>query len=83
MADNESGGGGSGWLGFLAGIIVVALIGFAIYAYTGNQQPQRTAQVDLNVPDVNINPPDVHLPAPPPAPTVPPQAQPAQPTSNP
>ena len=83
MADNESGGGGSGWLGFLAGIIVVALIGFAIYAYTDNQQPQRTAQVDLNGPDVNINPPDVHLPAPPPAPTVPSQAQPAQPTSNP
>ena len=77
MADSQSGDGGSGWLGFLAGIIVVALIGFAIYAYTGNQLPQRTAQVELNVPDVNINPPDVHLPSPPPAPAVPPQAQPA------
>ena len=73
MANSES-SGSSGWLGFLAGIIVVALIGFAIYAYTGNQQ-ERTAQLELSVPDVKINPPDVHLPAPPPAPTMPPRAQ--------
>jgi len=76
MADSES-AGGSGWLGFLAGVIVVALIGFAIFAYTGSQT-QRTAQLELNMPNVKINPPDVHLPAPPPAPTVPPRAQPAQ-----
>jgi hypothetical protein len=73
MADNE-GGGGSGWLGFLAGIIVVALIGVAIYAYAGAGHPQQQAQLELNVPNVKINPPDVHLPSPPPAPAVPPAA---------
>lgn len=81
MANSES-GGGSGWLGFLAGIIVVALIGFAIYAYTGNQ-PQRTAQLDVNMPNVKINPPDINLPSPPPNPAPPqapaPQQAPAQP----
>ncbi|MFT3727761.1 MAG: hypothetical protein QM759_08055 [Terricaulis sp.] len=71
MADSE-GSGSSGWLGFLAGIIVVALIGFAIYAYTGNQT-QRTAQLDVNIPNVKINPPDVHLP-PAPQPVQPPHA---------
>jgi hypothetical protein len=78
MADSES-SNGSGWLGFLAGIIVVALIGFAIYAYTG-AQPQRTAQIDL--PNVEIKAPDVHLPSPPPSPAVPPQAQPAPPAQT-
>ena len=76
MADSES-SSGSGWLGFLAGVIVVALIGFAIYAFTG-AQPQRTAQIDL--PNVEIKAPDVHLS--PPSPTAPPQAQPAPPAQS-
>ena len=80
MADRESVGGASSWLGSLAGIVVVALIGFAIYAYAG-RPPQRTAQLELSVPTVKVNLPDLHLPAPPPAPTVPPQAQ-STPTST-
>ena len=74
MADNE-GGGGSGWTAFLAGIILVAIIAVGVVAYTGGfQQQQRTAQLDINMPDVKVNPPDVHLPSPPPAPQVPPAA---------
>lgn len=76
MADTESSDGSSGWLGFLAGIAVIALIGFAIFAYVGNHQ-QRTAQLDVNIPNVKIDPPDVRLPAPP-VPATPPRAQPAQ-----
>jgi hypothetical protein len=76
MADREEGGGGSGWLGFLAGIIVVALIDLAVYAYNGAHQ-QRTAQLDVNIPSVRINPPDVQLP-PAPSPTTPPRAASAQ-----
>ena len=73
MADNE-GGGGSGWVAFLAGIILVAIIAVGVVAYTGGFQPQqRTAQLDLSVPNVNVNPPDVHLP-PPPSPQTPPAA---------
>ena len=83
MADNESGGGGGSapWVAFLAGIIIVALVGLGIAAYTGNlNRRSETAQVELNVPDVNVNPPDINLPAPPPAPTTPPSAEPATPT---
>jgi hypothetical protein len=72
MADND-GGGGSGWLGFLAGALVVALIGAAIYLYAGAGRSQQQAQLELSVPNVKLNPPDVHLPSPPPAPAVPPQ----------
>lgn len=73
MADNN--GGGSGWTAFLAGIILVAIIAVGVVAYTGGFQPQqRTAQLDINMPDVKVNPPDVHLPNPPPAPQVPPAA---------
>jgi hypothetical protein len=76
MADRGAGGGGSGWLGFLAGIIVVALIGVCVYAYNGAHQ-QRTAQLDVSIASVRIDPPDLHLP-PPPSPTTPPRAAPAQ-----
>lgn len=70
MADNSS--GGSGWTAFLAGIILVAIIAVGVVAYTGGFNPQqRTAQVDVNMPDVKINPPDVHLPSPPPTPAPP------------
>ena len=47
MADNE-GGGGSGWVAFLAGIILVAIIAVGVVAYTGGFQPQqRTAQLGI------------------------------------
>jgi len=75
MADNNSGGGSAPWVAFLAGIIIVALLGFGIAAYTGNLNRQRdNAQLELNMPDIKVNPPDVNLPSPPPAPQVPPAA---------
>jgi hypothetical protein len=76
MADNEGGGGAAPWVAFLAGIIIVALVGLGIAAYTGNLQRNDTAQLELNMPDTNVNPPDIDLPQPPPAPTVPPSAEP-------
>lgn len=79
MADRE-GGSSAPWVAFLAGIIVVALVGLGIAAYTGAlNQPRETAQLELNVPDVKVNPPDVDLPDPPPAPQVPPSAVPETP----
>lgn len=78
MADNEGGGGAAPWVAFLAGIIIVALVGLGIAAYTGNLQPRNdTAQLEVNLPDVKVNPPDVDLPELPPAPQVPPSAEPA------
>lgn len=75
MADNE--GGGNGWVGFLAGIVLLAIVAVGVVAYTGGFQPRETAQLEVNVPDVKINPPDIDLPEPPPAPTMPPAAEPA------
>jgi hypothetical protein len=63
MADNE-GGGGSSWVAFLAGIILVAIIAVGVVAYNGGMQPRETAELELNVPDVNVNPPDINLPEP-------------------
>lgn len=76
MAERE-GGGSSPWVAFLAGIVLVAVIAFGVFAFSGGMQPQETAELELNVPDVNINPPDIDLPDPPPAPSVPPTAEPA------
>jgi len=70
MADRES-GGATPWFAFLAGIVFVAIVAFGIMAYTGGLQ-NRTADVELNVPE--IDPPDIDLPEPPPAPTLPPAA---------
>ena len=81
MADSEGGGGG-GWVAFLAGIILVAIIAVGIVAYNGGLQPRETAELELNVPDVNVNPPDINLPAPqvtPPAAEAPAPAEPAAP----
>lgn len=74
MAENE-GGGGTPWIAFLAGIILVAIVAIGIVAYSGgfNPQPQRTAELEFNMPDVD--PPDINLPEPPPAPTTPPRAE--------
>ncbi|MBL8544930.1 MAG: hypothetical protein JNL81_00610 [Hyphomonadaceae bacterium] len=71
MAERE-GGGGSPWVAFLAGIILVAVVAFGVVAYTGGLQQRETAQLEVNVPDVKINPPDIDLPDPP---AMPPQAE--------
>lgn len=80
MADRE--GGGSSWIAFLAGIILVAIVAVGIIAYSGGLQPRQEAELEIetpniNPPDVNIESPDVDLPSPPPAPTTPPSAEPA------
>lgn len=78
MADNEGGSGAAPWVAFLASIVIVALVGLGIAAYTGNLQPRNdTAQLEENLPDVKVNPPDVDLPELPPAPQVSPSAEPA------
>lgn len=80
MAERER-GGSAPWVAFLAGIVLVALVGLGIAAYTGNLNPQReTAQLELNMPDVKVNPPDIDLPSPPPAPQMPPAAEQPAPT---
>lgn len=77
MADRES-GGATPWLAFLAGIVFVAVVAFGIMTYTGGMQ-DRTADLEIDVPNVEVNPPDIDLPEPPPAPTMPPSAEGANP----
>jgi len=72
MADNENGGGG--WTAFLAGIILVAVIGFGVFAYTGGFAEREVAEMQVELPDVDIDTPEINLPAPPPAPQLPPTA---------
>jgi len=72
MADRD--GGSSPWLAFIAGIVLVAVVGLGIYAYSGGLQPQRTAQLEINMPNVDVPEPDIDLPEPPPAPQLPPSA---------
>lgn len=75
MADRD--GGNAGWLGFIAGIALLAVIAIGVVAYTGGfNRTQETAQIELGAPDIDINTPDFTLPEPPPAPTVPPTATP-------
>jgi hypothetical protein len=83
MAERE-GGGGSPWVAFLAGIILIAVVAFGVIAYTGGLQQRETAELELNVPDINVNPPDIDLPEPPPAPVTPPTANeaPAEPPAE-
>lgn len=79
MAERE-GGGSSPWIAFLAGIVLVAIIAFGVFAFSGGlQQPRETAELELNVPDVNVNPPDINLPEPPTNPVTPPSAEPMTP----
>lgn len=72
--------GGSGWLGFLIGglVVVVAVIAFVLWS-GGAQAPSKVADIDVEVdipaprmPDVPalppVEPPSVPSPTPPPAP---------------
>lgn len=74
MAENEGGSSGTPWIAFLAGIILVAIVAIGIVAYSGgfNPQPQRTAELEFNMPQVDR--PDIDLPEPPTTPTMPPSA---------
>lgn len=74
MADREGGGGSSPWIAFLAGIVLVAVVGFGVYAYNGGLAEREVAQMQVDMPDVKINPPEIDLPEPPPAPQLPPSA---------
>lgn len=74
MADRES-GGSTPWLAFLAGIFLVAIIGLGVFAYSGGFAPERTANLEINVPNVDLPDPDIDLPEPPPAPQMPPSAE--------
>ncbi len=74
MAERQS-GGATPWVAFLAGVILVAIVGLGIFAYSGGLSSQHTADLKINMPDVNIPPPDVDLPEPPPAPSLPPSAE--------
>ncbi|MGE0830932.1 MAG: hypothetical protein AB7O04_16485 [Hyphomonadaceae bacterium] len=67
MADSENRSGGSSWLGFIAAILLVAVVGLGIYAYTGGMERQ-TASLEIEMPDA----PDIDLPE---APVVPPTVQ--------
>jgi hypothetical protein len=64
MAERKS--GGSSWLGFIAAILLVGVIGLGIYAYTGGMERQ-SASLEIYMPDA----PDIDLPE---APVVPPTA---------
>lgn len=74
MADREGGGGSSPWIAFLAGIVLVAVIGFGVFAYTGGLNRQDVAEMQVELPDVDIDTPEINLPEPPPAPQMPPSA---------
>jgi hypothetical protein len=64
MAERDN--GGAGWTAFLAGIILVAVIGLGVFAYSGGFNRQNeVAQMDVEMPDVNVDPPEINLPEPP------------------
>lgn len=73
MADREGGGGSSPWIAFLAGIVLVAVIGFGVFAYNGGLNRQDVAEMQVELPDVDIDTPEINLPDPP-APQMPPSA---------
>lgn len=53
MADKE-GGGGSGFTGLIAGLLIAALlVGGGFYLYNGGGFGQRTAEINVNLPDVD------------------------------
>lgn len=74
MAEKE-GGGSSPWVAFLAGIVLVGVIGFGVWAYQGGMMEREVADMQIEMPDVEINPPEIDLPEPPPAPQLPPSAE--------
>jgi hypothetical protein len=70
MAENSS-GGGTPFLAFLVGalLVVVVVIGFAVYG-GGFATPPRQMDVHVNMPKPNLpGPPSTPNPAPLPAPT--------------
>ena len=66
MAERES--GGTPWIAFLAGAILVAIVAVGVVAYNGGlaQQQERAAELQVDMPDIRVNPPDIDLPEPPP-----------------
>ncbi len=61
--------------GLLALIVLVAIVGLGVFAYSGGFAPQRTADLEINVPNIDLPEPDIELPEPPPAPQMPPSAE--------
>jgi hypothetical protein len=52
MADNE--GGGSGFTGLIAGLLIAALlVGGGLYLYNSGNLGQRTAEINVTVPDAD------------------------------
>jgi hypothetical protein len=74
MPERES-GGSAPWIAFLAGIVLVAVIGFGVFAYNGGLNTQDVAEMQIDMPDVKIDRPEIDLPEPPPAPQMPPSAE--------
>jgi hypothetical protein len=71
----RNGSGSTPWLAFLAGIVLVAVIGFGVFAYNGGLNNQDVAEMQVDMPDVKVDPPEIDLPEPPPAPQMPPSAE--------
>jgi len=74
MAEKQ-GGGATPWVAFLAGVMLVGVIGFGVWAYNDGMMQREVADMQIEMPDVNIEPPEVNLPEPPPAPQLPPSAE--------
>lgn len=72
MADRQR-GGSAPWLAFLAGIVLVTVIGLGVFAFIGMERSQ-IAEMQIEMPNVKIDPPEINLPEPPPAPQMPPSA---------
>ncbi|MES1201422.1 MAG: hypothetical protein ABUS57_08225 [Pseudomonadota bacterium] len=50
------------WLAFLTGIVIVALLVGGFYYFSGAMQPQRTAELNIDTPQIQtpqVNPPDL------------------------
>jgi hypothetical protein len=70
----KQGSRASPFAGLLAIFVLVAIVGLGVFAYSGGFSPQRTADVEINVPDIDLPEPDIDLPERPPAPQMPPRA---------
>lgn len=73
---NES--SGTPWLAFLTGLLLMGILAVGYFVYTGSSmQPQRTAELQVNMPDINM--PNVSPPQTPPAPQGTPSTEPTLP----